>query len=103
MSDHYILDGHRAIKTDLMTWASWFENVKDRHVADEKVGDVRVSTVFLGLDHAWGGNEPPQIFETMVFGGELDQEMDRYSTWEQAEIGHQNMVDRVKQVALKMD
>jgi len=94
--DHYILDGHKAIPVDFMTWARWFENIKDRHVADEKVGDVRVSTVFLGLDHALGANEPPMIFETMVFGGELDMEMERYSTWEQAEIGHRNMVERVK-------
>ena len=33
---------------NLMTWAKWFEATKDRHVADEKIGDVRVSTVFFG-------------------------------------------------------
>jgi hypothetical protein len=31
----------------------------------------------------------------MVFGGSLDQEMDRYCTWEEAEIGHDMMVQRV--------
>lgn len=95
MSEHYILDGHKAVPVDLMVWANWLEQCKERHVADEKIGDVRISTVFLGLDHSWGDG-PPLIFETMVFGGPLDQEQDRYTTWEQAEAGHKLMVERVK-------
>jgi hypothetical protein len=49
-----------------MRWATWFE-AADRHVRDSFQGDVRVSTVFLGLDHSVYG--PPQLFETMVFVG----------------------------------
>jgi hypothetical protein len=94
MSDHYILDGKKAVKTDLITWAKWFGNHADRHVADETCGDVRVSTVFLGLDHSWGGG-PPLLFETMVFGGDNDQDQERYTTWEQAEIGHKSMCEKV--------
>jgi len=95
MGDYYILDGHKAVPTDLLTWAKYIETRREgRHVADEKVGDVRISTVFLGLDHAFGGG-PPLLFETMVFGGEHDQEMDRYTTWEQAEAGHKAMVAKV--------
>lgn len=30
--------------------------------------EYRVSTVWLGLDHNWGGGEP-LLFETMSFGG----------------------------------
>jgi hypothetical protein len=48
---------------------------------------VEVSTVFLGLDHAWGKG-PPMLFETMIFGGEHDQYQERCSTWEQAEEMH---------------
>jgi len=33
----------------------------------------------------------------MVFGGEWDQETDRYSTWKEAENGHKKMVKKVKQ------
>lgn len=92
MSDHYILEGHEAKPCDLMTWARWLEkNHKNKHVADEKVGDVRVSTVFLGLDHNWGDG-PPLIFETMIFGGEHDQVEWRYTTWDQAEAGHKRVV-----------
>lgn len=28
----------------------------------------------------------------MVFGGEFDQEMERYATWEEAEEGHKRWV-----------
>lgn len=56
---------------------------------------VEVSTVWLGLNHNYGSGRP-LIFETMVFGGELDNEMDRYSTLDEAIAGHQRMVERVQ-------
>ncbi len=57
--------------------------------------NVTVSTVFLGLNHNWGDGEP-LLYETMVFGGKLHNEMERYSTVEQAREGHERMVQRVK-------
>lgn len=92
MSDHYILDGKTPKKVDLMTWARWFENA-ERHVANIKQGDIRVSTVFLGLDHSFGYG-PPMLFETMIFGGEHDQYQDRCSTWEQAEEMHKRACEK---------
>lgn len=53
--------------------------------------DVVVSTVWLGIDHQWG-NGPPLIFETMVFGGEHDQDTTRYSTEAEALAGHDEIV-----------
>ena len=102
MGDHYILgeDGKTPVHVDLMEWAEWFETA-DRRVAATEIGVVgdddanRVSTVFLGLDHSFETG-PPLLFETMVFGGPMDQEMDRYTTWEEAEAGHLAMVNRVK-------
>ncbi len=94
MGEHYILKGHEAVPTDLMTWARWFEK-GDRIVAKDTVGEVRVSTVFLGLDHSFGTG-PLLLFETMIFGGPLDGDMDRYTTWEQAEAGHAAMLAKVK-------
>lgn len=97
MSDFYILKGHEVVPADLMTWARWFES-SDRRVAKTTVlGKADVSTVFLGNDHQFAPFGPPHIFETMVFGGQLDGEMDRYSTWEQAEAGHEAMVARVRE------
>jgi len=96
-SGKYILDGHKAVPVDdLLEWGRWFETAP-RHVARTSLpGGIEVSTVFLGLDHRFGGDGPPLIFETMVFGGEYDQYQDRYSTWEEAEKGHADVVSRVK-------
>lgn len=97
MSDTYILDGHKAVQVAPDTWGRWLEK-NDRVVAKTTIGESRVSTVFLGLDHRFGEG-PPQIFETLVFGGPLADEMERYATWEEAEAGHQRMVERVKEKA----
>jgi hypothetical protein len=94
MGEYYILDGHETKETDLMTWAKEFYQT-ERHVADEVVGEARISTVFLGLNHRWGGGSP-LLFETLVFGGSLDGEMERYATWGEAEAGHKATVERVK-------
>lgn len=95
--DHWILDENRKlIKTDLITWGKWLQTCKDRIVKQEMVGDSKVSTVFLGIDHNFNDG-PPILWETMVFGGKLDQEQDRCSgNWEQAEAMHQQMVAKVK-------
>ena len=94
MSDKYILDGHEAVVCDdLMAWGKWIEDA-DRHVDKTMIGDIRVSTIFLGLDHSFGEGSL-QLFETMIFGGEFDEEMWRYSTWDEAEKGHQAAVAKV--------
>ena len=96
MGEKYVLEGHKVIKEDdLMTWARRFRKA-ERRVAKDRIGDVEVSTVFLGLDHSFGSG-PPLLFETMVFGGPLDEEMDRYTTWDEAEAGHKAMVKRVQE------
>ncbi len=95
MDDYYILIDKKAVPTDMATWAKELERVDSRKVADDTIGDAWVSNVFLGLDHQFGEG-PPLLFETLVFDGELDGEMDRYATWEEAEKGHAEMVKRVK-------
>ena len=56
--------------------------------------EFEVSTVFLGLDHNWSAEGPPIVFETLVFGGPLHDEMKRYATLDEAEIGHLEMCRR---------
>lgn len=110
---HYVLNPDHTVSpvnTDtneaLIAWARRNEE-QDRRVAlDEFEDGSRVSTVFLGLDHAFGGG-PPLVFESMsftaatkthnVFGsgereyhGSIDQR--RYSTWDEAMRGHEEMV-----------
>lgn len=54
-------------------------------------GEVHVSTIFLAVDHQTGGG-PPVLFETMIFGGPHDGYQERYSTWGEAEAGHQRAI-----------
>jgi len=90
----YILRGREIVPATLMEWAAWFETAA-RHIARDDVADAHVSTVFLGIDHSFGGG-PPLLFETMVFGGPLDGEQERYSTLDEAEAGHAAMIEKVK-------
>lgn len=96
MNGKYILNeqGEPQECDDLMKWGRWMELPNARRVAETFVNGIRISTVFLGLDHQFGRGEPI-LYETMVFGGPLDQESDRYHTRTEAERGHSQMVDRV--------
>jgi hypothetical protein len=107
----YILggeDGHTPIPCYSLTeWGRWFEDMEHRSLWVTGNTTKWVSTVFLGLDCGyWHG--PPLLFETMAFvhqgrtmknlfgQGEhpvpetLCQE--RYSSWDDAEIGHKAAV-----------
>lgn len=98
VDDKYILDGHTPVQVfDLMEWAVWYQTA-DRHVDNTWIGHIRISTVFLSMDHNWHGpSHPPVLFETMVFdGGVLHEAMLRYCTWEEAEAGHKDMVECVQ-------
>lgn len=95
MKHHYILNDKEPVPVDdILEWAKWFEDA-DRRVALTIIDSgEEVSTVFIGLNHQWGDG-PPLLFGTLVFGGMLDGEMDRYSTWAGAEAGHKRMVEKV--------
>ena len=96
---------------DAVVWARWFGEYSanhGRHVADSYRGqvverdgalepEVRVSTVFLGINHSFHGG-PPSLWETMIFweGGPLDMYQRRYQTRELAAAGHQLAVDLVE-------
>ena len=95
MTDKFILDGHEPVpEPDVIKWGQWFQ-IADRCVARTMVEGIRISTVFLGLDHSFGEGQP-MLFETLVFDGPLDDEMDRYLTWDEAVAGHAAIVERVK-------
>ncbi|MCP4607716.1 MAG: hypothetical protein GY845_03225 [Planctomycetes bacterium] len=95
MAYYYILEGHDVIPChDMALWTQWLSSA-DRKVKRENVGESDVSTVFLGVNHAWDDG-PPLVFETLVFDGPLDGEMERYSTWAEAVKGHDEMVERIR-------
>jgi hypothetical protein len=69
----------------------------EKRVAATQVEDVWVSTVWLqGIDHAFPPGRGPLIFETMVFGGTHNQDLQRYVTEEEAMRGHLAVLDRLR-------
>jgi hypothetical protein len=98
---YYKLDGKNVVECrDLMEWAAWYETAcatGDRHIALDFIFGIRVSTVFLGIDHNYAMNGRPVLFETMVFiGGWSEDEMWRYCTYEDAEAGHKEIIKDIK-------
>ena len=98
---------------DVIEWATRFENsLESRQVGSDIVGTILLSTVFLGLDHQFGDG-PPMLFETMAFDesdkqtvtmgdqsfhftADIPHIFDRYSTWEEAELGHRDWLYKLK-------
>ena len=99
MSSLYRLEGHTPIlEPNIYLWGPLFEDAEKRKVGRDEIGDAVVSTMFLGMDHNMSGAGPPVLFETMIFwdGHELDEEQERYCTWEEAEAGHARWVAAVR-------
>lgn len=94
MSQYYILVGKKPKAVDESRWKRAKAGDTWRRVGHTKVEDALVSTVFLGINHSYDDG-PPVLFETMVFGGVLDEMQERCSTWEQAEAMHKAMCERV--------
>lgn len=85
--DKYILEGQKPVQCkDIHGWAKWMENA-DRVVKQEAYKGFYISTVFLGIDHAFSLGSSPKLFETMIFpekGKWNDLWMERCSTWNEA-------------------
>jgi hypothetical protein len=76
----------------------------ERHIGRTRIARCYVSTVWLGLDHSFDDG-PPLIFETMIFVPRLkdrsrpsspDCWTERYSTQDQARLGHERVVNRLR-------
>lgn len=103
MSKWYILDNnHKPVHKPVLESAKWMEDNPNRktvgydELTDLNGDEVRVSTVFLGLNHSWNSKELV-LWETMIFGGEHDQGyQERYASYEQAIEGHQKAINFIK-------
>lgn len=95
---HILDENHKPIPAkDPHEWERFF--FANRHIVERRSigstsGRSEVSTVFLGLDHGFGGE--PRWFETMVFDGPMAGRMKRYATWDEAKIGHELMCEEVR-------
>jgi hypothetical protein len=102
-----VIDG--GFEDALAEWGKWYETA-ERHVGDDTILGIRVSTVFLAIAHGWPPNS--MWFETMVFGpGHLidtpllrrpyiardDLLVQRYATWDEAAVGHVEIVEWLKE------
>ena len=96
----YILLQRKVVKVSFEHWAVWFEYARNRILKVTHLPNkVRVSTVFLGLDHGFSFSAmddedyKPVVFETMIFGGDHDQYQERYTSYDEAIAGHQRAIE----------
>lgn len=88
----WILKGHEPVEVDdARVWGDFLNDIDNRRVAETFIGDTRISTVFLGLNHNFTRGGPPLLFETMSFGSG-DEYQYRYATWDEAVAGHNHLV-----------
>ena len=97
IGEKYILDenGEPVLCDDLMSWGGWYVTADKRRVAANRINGIYISTVFLGLDHAFDDG-PPVLWETMIFGGSQDQETWRYTSREAAARNHAAILRRIR-------
>lgn len=92
---YYILDQNNnpVPVPDVKDWALMFD--RENRVVNKTTtsNNHYVSTVFLGLDHSWT-EDKVLLFETMIFSEDkdVDEYQERYSTWQEAEEGHDKIV-----------
>lgn len=93
----YVLDAdNHVVEADLMTWGECMDG--NRHVAWTQItSETQVSTVFIGVDHRHWGKGPPLLFETMIFGGPLDEYQRRYTSYDDAQTGHKAAVRKARE------
>lgn len=88
------LVGREVVPVTLEEMTDFYFMEESRRIAETRVSkDIKVSTVFLGLDHSWFEDPAPLWFETMIFGGKHDGSQWRWTTYSQAEKGHQLAVE----------
>lgn len=79
-------------KEGLFRWADGFEHC-NKCVGKDNIGDVIVSTIFLGANY---GLNRPEWFETMVFGRPYNGGQTRYETFDEACEGHKRILEAIR-------
>lgn len=91
-ADNHVVEVH-----DFATWGRFMEDQR-RHIGWTQItSECHVSTVFIGIDHGLFRKGPPILFETMIFGGPLDEQQWRYASYDDAEIGHRMAVAKARE------
>ena len=97
-NSRYILDqnDNPISEPDLFKWGTWLQKT-DRHVGNDEIDGVRVSTIFVGLNLRYAAEGPPVLWETVIFGGKLNGYRVQYSSKEKALSGHNEACEKVRQ------
>ena len=94
--EYYILEGHRPRPVPAFVWMTWRDDA-NRTVAKTRLSPaLEVVTTFLGINMQWRREGKPLLFLTKIVGGHRDDEQWRYATWEEAEAGHQAVVETLR-------
>ncbi len=104
MTDLYILDANNhpvpVPEDDLIEWGKWLDTAEAsgrRVVGDTHVEIFHIRTVFGGCDNNWDGGTPVLFESRVIEGGERrDLYLRRYETWPQAEIGHEEVCEKIR-------
>lgn len=103
---HWILRDGQAVQVSMAEWLEWFAT-RERIIHQTHISSYLISTVFLGIDHGFGGGQPV-LWETMIFyrpntrslsplyhkAWESDlPECLRYTSMEEARLGHWHLVN----------
>jgi len=109
--DHTVTPYTGTDEEQVLAWGKDF-NDDARFLAQDEIEGMMVSTIFLGIDHAFG-HGPPILFETMWFSAgtrtftfagkehEAHEALDqrRYATWDEAMAGHAELVAEARKFA----
>jgi hypothetical protein len=90
-SPYYILDDRgRPKPVDLDTFGAWCVG-QNLHIAETMTTScVLIETYYSGRDLYQ--HDPPQLWETMITGGERDRERFSWASLAEAQAGHQRVV-----------
>jgi hypothetical protein len=99
---YYILENGKIKNATFWEWMKWFNDIDNRRIDFTEFDDGSyVSTVCLGIDHGFCFDDflkhRPILFESMVFGGKLDQFQWRYSTLGESKQGHYELVAAIRE------
>ena len=95
MMDMYKLVDNIPVPCTVEEWGEMHRSNRSVGKTELPDGNI-VSTVFLGLDHNHSRTGDPILFESMLFpaGSAIEEDMERYCTWDEAVEGHWKMVEK---------
>ncbi|MNR23201.1 hypothetical protein D3C85_1402080 [compost metagenome] len=100
----YVLEGGKVVETEDPYVMEKALRTGSNSVAHTRINDeYRVSTMLMGRDMNVHGimfpdlDVPQHLFETCVLGGPNGVDITRYSTFDEAQKGHEEICEQIRQ------